>query len=204
MGLKSFKEKRWLSCVIAFSNCIKLEYDIQLSRLNRSEAYLRLGWHNSAFHDSKDALDTGTLSDDLKKKAVVRLIKAQYAMNRYSAVLETAKALPNDAGVVEWTTKVSRRMEELATGNYEWEMLYGEAGRNPICSPDIADFTGPVEVKTGDNGLRGTFVTRDVKVGELLVSLFLLCFRLQGRFHTQLLDVPQTHLQVVDQRQCHT
>ncbi len=170
MGLKSFKEKRWFSCAIAFSNCIKLNYDIQLSRLNRSEAYLRLGWNNSAFHDSKDALDSGTLSEDKKKKAVVRIIKAHYAMHQYSAVFETAKALPNDKSVDEWTTKASRRIQEQATGDYDWGKLHREAHEADLYSPDIADFTGPLEVRTGINGLRGTFVTRDVKVGELLVS----------------------------------
>ncbi len=132
MGLKSFKEKRWFSCAIAFSNCIKLEYDIQLSRLNRSEAYLRLGWNNSAFHDSKDALDSGTLSEDKKKKAVVRIIKAQYAMHQYSAVFETAKALPNDKSVDEWTTKASRRIQEQATGDYDWVKLRRRLARRKI------------------------------------------------------------------------
>ncbi len=172
MGLKSFKAQQWYACAIAFTNCIKLEYDVELSRLNRSEAYLRLGWHHSALHDSKGALGTGTLSDDLKRKAVVRIIKAQYAMNQYSAILETAKALPEDAAVVEWTARATQRIEEQSTGKYDWDKFFVESSRKPLDPLDIADFTGPLEVKTGTTGLRGTFVTRDVKVGELLVSDF--------------------------------
>ncbi len=173
-GLKSFKEKRWYSCAIAFTHCIKREHDVQRALLNRSEAYLRLGWNNSAFHDSKRALDSGTLDDDLKKKAIVRMIKAQYAMSQYSALLETAKALSEDAVVVEWTTKATRRIEEQSTGNYNWDKLFVEKSQRPLGPIDVADFTGPLEVKTGATGLRGTFVTRDVKVGELLVSFCLL------------------------------
>lgn len=168
-ALKSFKAKGWFYCAIAFSNCIKLGHDVQTSRLNRSEAYLRLGWNNSAFHDSKDALDSGTLTEDLKKKAVVRMIKAQYARQQYDSILELVKLLPEgDLSALEWATKATRRIEEQTTGNFDWNAIFRGA-QSPHYSPDVADFTGPVEVKVGSNGMRGTFVTRDVKAGELLV-----------------------------------
>ncbi len=61
-------------------------------------------------------------------------------------------------------------MEEQSTGNYDWIKLFKDDSRSGQHSPDIADFTGPIEVKAGQNGLRGTFVTRDVKAGDLLVS----------------------------------
>ncbi|KLO12650.1 hypothetical protein SCHPADRAFT_941025 [Schizopora paradoxa] len=173
-GLKSFKAKGWFSCAIHFTNCIRLGYEIQVSRLNRSEAYLRLGWYNYAYHDSKDALDSGTLSADLKRKAVMRMIKAQYGLGKYRDILETAKELPNDMDVVEWSAKASRRMEEQTTGNFDWDSILVQS-QNPSYSIDIGNFTGPVEVKTGRDGSRGTFVTRDVEAGELLMFHKPLC-----------------------------
>ncbi len=143
--------------------------------MNRSEVYLRLGWNNSALHDAQDALKSSTLSEDLVRKAVVRKLKALYAMGRYrySAVLETARIFPNDKAIAEWVPRATRRMEEQSTGNYDWLKLFKDSEKG-CHSPDVADFTGPIEVKKGQNGLRGTFVTRDVKAGELLVSIIYL------------------------------
>ncbi len=62
-------------------------------------------------------------------------------------------------------------MEEQRTGNYDWIKLFRDS-QTDLYSPDIADFTGPIEVRAGLNGLRGTYATRDVKAGELLVSSY--------------------------------
>ncbi|KLO07467.1 hypothetical protein SCHPADRAFT_894622 [Schizopora paradoxa] len=167
-ALKDFKASRWLSSAICFTNSIKYGFDVQVSRLNRAEVYLRLGWNNSALHDAQVSFKSGTLTDDLKRKAVVRMVKALYAMGRYREVLETASSLEGDKLVCEWITRANQRIEEQNTGNYDWLQLFKD-GKNVNFSPDIADFTGPIEVKTNSNGLRGTYVTRDVKVGELLM-----------------------------------
>lgn len=107
-GLKYFKESQWLSSAICFTNCIKFGFDVQVSQLNRSEVYLRLGWNNSAFHDAQDAFNSNALSSELVRKAVVRMLKALYAMGRYSAVLATAtRALPDDDVTVEWVARAS-------------------------------------------------------------------------------------------------
>lgn len=169
-GLKDFKASRWFSSAVCFTNCIKSGFEVEISRLNRAEVYLRLGWNNSALHDAQTSLDSGTLSDELKRKAIVRKIKALYAMGRYQEVSQMASSSENDKIFAEWVTRANRRIEEQNTGNYDWLKLYMESKKGPYYSPDIADFTGPVEVKRNSKGLRGTFVTRDVKAGELLVS----------------------------------
>ncbi|KLO07472.1 hypothetical protein SCHPADRAFT_945254 [Schizopora paradoxa] len=168
-GLKDFKASRWFSSAVCFTNSIKFGFDVEVSRLNRAEVYLRLGWNNSALHDAQVALDSGSLSDELQRKAIVRKIKALYAMGRYQEVLEIASTLENDKLFAEWVTKANRRVEEQSTGIYDWLKLYKEDDKKESFSPDIADFTGPVEVKKNANGLRGTYVTRDVKTGELLM-----------------------------------
>lgn len=169
-GLKHFKGSQWLSSAICFTNAIKFGFDVQVSRLNRSEIYLRLGWNNSAFRDAQDTFKSDTLSEDLVRKAVVRMLKALYAMDRYREVLETASAFPDDKAIVEWVTKANQRIEEQGTGNYDWVKLFTSKESKGSFVADIADFTGPIEIKTGQNDLRGTFATRDVKAGELLVS----------------------------------
>ncbi len=67
-GLKYFKESQWLSSAICFTNCIKFGFDVQVSQLNRSEVYLRLGWNNSAFHDAQDAFNSNALSSELVRE----------------------------------------------------------------------------------------------------------------------------------------
>ncbi|KLO07469.1 hypothetical protein SCHPADRAFT_932417 [Schizopora paradoxa] len=168
-GLKDFKASRWFSSAVCFTNSIKFGFDIEVSRLNRAEVYLRLGWNNSALHDAQVALESGRLSDELKRKANVRKIKALYAMGRYQEISQMASTLENDKIFAEWVTRANQRIEEQNTGNYDWLKLHMESKKGLYYSPDIADFTGPVEVKTNAKGLRGTFVTRDVRAGELLM-----------------------------------
>ena len=168
-GLKEFKASRCFVSAHCFWKCIQLEFEVEVSRLNRAEIYHRLGWNNSALHDAQAVLDSGTLSDDLKRKAVNRKLKALYALGRYQEVLQTASVFEGDEVMVEWATRAKQRIEEQGTGNYEWLKLYKSAEKG-LFSPDIADYTGPVEVKSEADGYRGTYVTRDVKAGELLVS----------------------------------
>jgi hypothetical protein len=52
--------------------------------------YLRMGWNDSAFHDAKLALHSGTLVDSMQLKAIVRMLKAQYAMGQFDKVLDMA------------------------------------------------------------------------------------------------------------------
>lgn len=170
-GTKQFKKGRWLSSAICFTKCIEVGYDVQVSRLNRSEVYLRLGWDNSAFKDAKMAFDSGALDESMKTKAVVRMVKAQYAMGQYDRILNIVELQPDDKACTEWATKARQRKEEQTSGTFDWVRLFKEA-KGPLYCPDIGDFVGPIEVgfREGPQKLRGTFVSRDVKAGELLVS----------------------------------
>ncbi|KLO04133.1 hypothetical protein SCHPADRAFT_947939 [Schizopora paradoxa] len=169
-GLEEFKGARWFSAAMCFTACIIRGFEVEVCRLNRAEVYLRLGWNNSALHDVQVALGSGTLSDDLKRKAINRKIKALYALGRYQEVSQIAssESFEDDQVMADWVTKAGKRIEEQSTGNYDWLKLYKGAEKESF-SPDIADYTGPVEVKSDSNGLRGTYVTRDVKAGELLM-----------------------------------
>lgn len=169
-GATEFKNGRWITAAVCYSNCIKLNFEPIISSLNQAELYLRLGWYHNAFHNAKHALDSGQLGDDTTKKAVVRMMKAHYGLGRYSAALETAKPYLDDPIFLEWSKKANERLREEETGQYDWCKLLSEfQGNVKGYRPDIADFIGPVEVRTPESGVRGLFVTRDVKAGELLV-----------------------------------
>ncbi len=195
LGAKEFKNGRWLPAAICYSNCIKYGYDIDVSILNKAEVYLRLGWFHGAFHNAKVAVDSGTLNDDLVKKAVVRMIKAHYGLGRYSAALEAAKTFPKDLNVKELSERAKERLKEQATGEYDWCRLFDELQNNlKGYRPDVADFIGPVEVKIpkGAKGVRGVFVTRDVKAGELLVRQHDLSLKPKFKYVFTRVDVLQT------------
>ncbi len=141
-GAKEFKNGQWFSSAFCYTKCIEAGYDVQIAHLNRSEVYLRLGWNNSAFHDAKTAFDSGALNDDLKKKAVIRMVKARYALGQYDAVLEIVRSRQEDEVAAEWATKATKRKEEQSTGKFDWAKLFREA-KGAYYSPDIGDYTGP-------------------------------------------------------------
>ncbi|KAH8108158.1 hypothetical protein BXZ70DRAFT_914436 [Cristinia sonorae] len=167
-GVGHFKRKEWLCAAIAFSEGLRLEATHHLLLLNRSETYLRLGWFRSAASDAEAVMAMDLKDTTLKRKALVRATKAYYSSRRYQEVQQLAEMYPDDADVQEFSTKSRERIHENDTGNYDWQALYRES-RQPASRPDIAPYTGPVEVRSPENGVRGVFVTRDVKAGELLV-----------------------------------
>ncbi len=124
LELRSSRTDDGFPAAICYSNCIKYGYDIDVSILNKAEVYLRLGWFHGAFHNAKVAVDSGTLNDDLVKKAVVRMIKAHYGLGRYSAALEAAKTFPKDLNVKELSERAKERLKEQATGEYDWCRLF--------------------------------------------------------------------------------
>lgn len=171
-GADEFQASRWLSAADCFTRALNYEPESQVLLLNRAETYLRLGWFRSALYDVEQAKRSGAFSDTvLEQKALVRGMKANYGLQRYARVAELAKTFPADATCTEWFMKATQRMKEENTGEFDWCMLFKETQRDRA-RPDVADYRGPVEVRTPSNGtgIRGMFTTRDVKAGELLVS----------------------------------
>ncbi|THH05390.1 hypothetical protein EW145_g4834 [Phellinidium pouzarii] len=169
-GVKEFKAKKWLLASICFTEGLKLDPNHQVSRLNRSEAYLRLGWFISALRDAEDVLKAHILDESLYRKAVFRAAKASYNIDDYSRTTEIAALQPEDIECSQWAVKARRRAREKSTGEYDWCSVFQDS-QKPASLPDIANYCGPIEVKTrgGTNAVRGVFVTRDVKIGELLM-----------------------------------
>lgn len=140
-------------------------------RLNRAETYLRLEWYYSALCDVEAVLQQGPITDEkLNRKAAFREMKANYGLERYVRVVEIAKD-HQDGDIKSWAAKARKRIAEQTSGNYDWFNLFKDTEASSS-RPDVANYVGPVEVKDREEspGVRGVFTTRDVKVGELLVS----------------------------------
>ena len=170
-GVSEFKENRLLQAAVCFANALKLDTKSQILFLNRAEVYLRLGWYFSALHDTKEAIRLGPITDDLlRRKAVMRSIRANYGLCRYEEVVRIANENPNDTDCKGWLKRAKSRIVEKTTGNYDWFALITE-GKDVNARPEVAEYCGPVIVKerVGEPGVMGVFVTRDVEIGELLV-----------------------------------
>ena len=169
-GARQFKAQNWLAAAVCYTNGLRLDSNSSIMRLNRSEAYIRLGWYNSAFLDASQVIEDGIEDAQLFRKAVIRAAKASYHSKDYRRTIAYAQKLPNDKDCVEWIAKAKKRIHEQETGDYDWCSLYQESLAERS-RPDVADFYGPVEVKEIDpiRG-RGLHATRDIKIGELLVS----------------------------------
>ena len=89
-------------------------------------------------------------------------------MGQYERVSKLTGMLPDDKECRNLETKAKQRLKEQNTGKYDWFAAYKNA-RKPIPDVDIANYQGPVEIKEPVDGIRGLFVTQDVKAGELLV-----------------------------------
>ena len=166
-----FKKRQFLQAAVSFTNALRLDPKLQVLLLNRAEVYLRLGWYSSALHDTKEAMQLGPITDDLlRRKAVIRSIKANYGLCRYEEVVRIANENPDDTDCKNWLERAKRRIIEKTTGKYDWFALITE-GKDVNARPDVAEYCEPVIVKerVGEPGVLGVFVTRDVEIGELLV-----------------------------------
>lgn len=171
-GVIEFKAKRWLSAAICFSEALRLDAGHVLSQMNRAEAYLRLEWFNSALIDAEKSLQGGLRDcDTLYKKALFRAIKASYGLGKYEHAIKLAEARAEDVDIKAWIARSKQRLQERSAGRYDWCSLFRRSQEKAV-RLDVADYVGPVEIReSGPNGIRGTFATRDIKAGELLVRI---------------------------------
>ncbi|THH33018.1 hypothetical protein EUX98_g1219 [Antrodiella citrinella] len=169
-GVEQFKQQQWLCAAISFTEGLALDSNHPLLLLNRAEAYLRLGWFNSAARDGEAAMAMNLADSLLERKAFVRTTKAYYALGRYGDVQKMTRLHLRDSEMKALGLKASQRLKEAATAAYDWLAMYKQS-QGPASRLDVTSYQGPVEARlpTKGNGPRGLFVTRDVKAGELLV-----------------------------------
>ena len=97
--------------------------------------------------------------------------EAESLFKRGLAVAESdAKAQGLAKEFNECLARTLERLRERDTGVYDFHAMFSNViagGPNP--HSDVADFVGPVEIRSSPSGSRGLHVTRDVVTGELLL-----------------------------------
>ena len=97
--------------------------------------------------------------------------EAESLFNRGLAVAESdAKAQGLAKEFNDCLARTSERLRERDTGVYDFHAMFSNViAGGPNLRSDVADFVGPVEIRSSPSGSRGLHVTRDVAAGELLL-----------------------------------
>ncbi|RDX57022.1 SET domain-containing protein [Lentinus brumalis] len=172
-GNNYFKASHWFLAAFAYSQGLSLQPDAAVLLLNRAEAYLRLMYYSGALCDAQRVLSIEGIPDAHAGKALFRLAKAHYGRAEYAAAQKSFVRWKNthagDPAADPWIERCRARERERSSGEYDWPSLYCTARRN--IRLDIAEYTGPVEVRTMSNrgGGRGVVATKELRAGDVLM-----------------------------------
>ncbi|KAI0719169.1 hypothetical protein C8T65DRAFT_725512 [Cerioporus squamosus] len=172
-GNEYFKASQWFLAAFAYSQGLSLQPDAAVLLLNRAEAYLRLMYYSGALCDARRVLATEGIAETHVGKAVFRLAKAHYGRGEYAAAQESFVRWKNthagDLAADPWIERCQARQKERSTGEYDWSSLFRTAKHE--IRLDIADHTGPLEVRTMAHrgGGRGVVATKDLRAGDVLM-----------------------------------
>lgn len=180
-GNAAYKQQNYSKAVEAYTRGIAvcsdqdkmLRHDL---RRNRSIANFYLGRYEAAAKDALRALypekdvDEKQLKDNVK--ALYRAGRAFYHLQDFSKaecrLQHLLELQPDDKDGQEQLQKTKARLEEAATGNYDFASM-----RNSI-SPQHkrlshASFTANVEVRSVGQRGKGLFATKDLKAGDVIL-----------------------------------
>jgi len=136
---------------------------------NRSLACLKTKQYDAAL------ADTGfpSFGDEPSEKALFRAAEALYHLARHNdccQVLEQlCKIFPANKEAQNTLTRAQRRCAEGSTGQFDFKLLQAEAKKHRPPHLDHATFVGSLEIRKVKGKGRGLFVTKPVKVGDLLL-----------------------------------
>ncbi|KAJ6910052.1 hypothetical protein NC652_020912 [Populus alba x Populus x berolinensis] len=148
----------------------KLQKSLCLALSNRAEALSRLRDLTGALKDCDQALKI----ESTHFKSLVCKGKILLSLNRYSMALDcfkTAVLDPQASGNLETLNGYVQKCKKLEfqsrTGAFDlsdW-ILSGFRGK----SPELAEYTGPVQIKRSELSGRGLFATKNIDAGTLLL-----------------------------------
>lgn len=176
IGDSHFKKKQFFAAAVAYSYALKRDGSVCALRLNRALAYLRLDRHYQALTDAKAVIELPDIDKADRVKALYRAGLAAYGQSDYEAAKDWySKCLDQDPTLSEakiGVEKCNARIQEALTGEYDWIALYKQGLSSP-CRPDVASYTGPFQIVQMESrgGGRGGIATKDIKTGDVLVSL---------------------------------
>lgn len=155
--------------------------ETRIIKLNRSLANLRLGRYDQALEDAGEL----TAKFQRSEKGFYRAARALYELGKFQeshdALLSLLAVYPNCNEAKEELSRTKLRLTEQHSGYYDFSLMY-EGSKLAPPHLDCATYLGPTEIGPSNGRSRGLFVTRDVKVGELLLceKAFAHCFANTG------------------------
>jgi hypothetical protein len=136
---------------------------------NRSLAYLKTKQYDAALADTGFPSFNGEHSG----KRLFRAAEALYYLARYDECRQTLEQLceifPANKEAATALTRAQRRCAECTTGEFDFKLLQAEAKKHRPPHLDHATYVGPVKIRKVKGKGRGLFVTKHVKVGDLLL-----------------------------------
>ncbi|KAI0160748.1 TPR domain protein [Xylariaceae sp. FL1272] len=171
-GNAAVKEGQWAKAARLYTQAIcaaQTAKEKQQACLNRSLAYLRLGFPERALEDAV----AGHGGEQYSEKASFRQARALYALRRFEECLATWSAFttmfPQNEEAHTELQKTEQRIKEQLTGEYDFASMCRQAISTSPPIIDCATYQGPVAVKETDSCGKGLFLTKAVKAGELLL-----------------------------------
>jgi tetratricopeptide (TPR) repeat protein len=174
-----FKRKEFFAVAVAYTYALRQDPSFAAARLNRCLAHLRLSNFSASIHDADIALGVEDISKPDKIKAIARAAQAQYGSGDYEAAIkryqEWLTIEPGIKDAVVGIKNCNARIQERDHGDYNWKQLLLEC-ETPCARPDVAEYIGPIKVIRTEGQVKGKVVTtREVKAGDLLVSMEEIC-----------------------------
>jgi len=194
LGTKLFKACLFIPAALAWSRGIDNDPSIHTLHLNRSQAYIRLGWFSAALVDATHVLSALESLPQIEKKASYRAACAEYGLQRYSDALARLELLEEDTEVKLLKFRCHQRLQEATKGQYDWLRMFQD-GQASVPHLDIAEFIHPaiaVSAVPNRGGGRGIVATNHIRTGDLLVSLKVVSFHSSTDLYPYLLGRCQT------------
>ncbi|RPB03992.1 hypothetical protein L873DRAFT_1799991 [Choiromyces venosus 120613-1] len=138
-----------------------------LIQRNSAQAALKLSLRDTAIQDATAAMSANP-SDP---KNFLKLAECHYSARNYvAAQTNLQKLVTLDPLNVKGKLLLEKCQQRIAEtkGQYDWVKIRKALKTRSNSYLDVADYTGPVEVKVGEFG-KGLYLTKDVKAGDLLL-----------------------------------
>jgi SET domain len=147
---------------------------------NISATCLHLSKPGRAYLSAKASLATNPAQPVLRARALFRQASAAYQLRCFSEAESLFNRGLTPAGsdakgqvlakeFSECLARTSQRLRERDTGAYDFQTMFSDViTGGPNAQIDVADFVGPVEIRSSAGRGRGLYATRDVAAGELL------------------------------------
>ena len=179
-GNTMFRKKDYIQAIEFWSRALEacgddaesLKHDLHR---NRATANMHLGRYENALEDARAAVLPEATNDEkqLNAKAFYRAGMAAYRLERFAAAASYFENIlelsPNDIDAQRELKRTDERLDEQASGRYDFETITHNFRLDPQHPPDHASFTSNVEILAAEGKGRGLFATGDIKAGELVM-----------------------------------